>query len=105
MPRWPFPTKALLKSSLLILFGGKLPEHVPTKTQLRELFIIDQYAIYVHAWAHRWFAHTQLSSLYPLCHSPDKLFQALYHFSLLQATESWVGPGNKANVVLKGHFT
>ena len=32
-----------------------------------------------------------------LRHSRDKLFQALYSFSVLQATESWAGPGNEAN--------
>ena len=32
----------------------------------------------------------------PLHPSCDKLFQALYLFSVLQATESWAGPGNEA---------
>ena len=32
----------------------------------------------------------------PLRHSCDKLFQALSRFSVLEATENWVGPGNKA---------
>ena len=32
----------------------------------------------------------------PLCHSRDKLFQALSRFSVLQAKESWAGPGNEA---------
>ena len=32
----------------------------------------------------------------PLRHSRDELFQALYRFSVLQATESWAGPGNEA---------
>ena len=34
----------------------------------------------------------------PLRHSRDELFQALYRFSILQATESWAGPGNEANL-------
>ena len=34
--------------------------------------------------------------LHPLRHSCDKLFQALYCFSVLQATESWAGSGNEA---------
>ena len=32
----------------------------------------------------------------PLRHSRDKLFQALSRFSVLEATESWAGPGNEA---------
>ena len=40
---------------------------------------------------------SSLPSLYPLHYSFEKLFQALYRFSILQATESWAGPGNKAN--------
>ena len=36
--------------------------------------------------------------IYPLRHSHDKLFQALYHFSVLQVTESWTGPGNETIV-------
>ena len=38
----------------------------------------------------------------PLCHSRDKLFQALSRLSVLQATESWAGPGNEASHVLSG---
>ena len=37
-----------------------------------------------------------VSSLYPLCHSHEKLFQALSHFSVLQMRESWARPGNEA---------
>ena len=36
----------------------------------------------------------------PLRHSRDKLSQALSRFSVLQATESWAGPGNEANASL-----
>ena len=39
---------------------------------------------------------SSIPSLYPLHHSHDKLFQALYRFSVLQVTESWAGPGNEA---------
>ena len=42
---------------------------------------------------------SSLPSLYPLRHSRDKIFQALYRFSVLQATESWAGPGNEASYV------
>ena len=37
-----------------------------------------------------------IKSSLPLRHSRDKLFQALFRFSVLEATESWVGPGNEA---------
>ena len=39
-----------------------------------------------------------LPSLYLLRHSHDKLFQALYHFSVLQVTETWAGPWNETIV-------
>ena len=35
-----------------------------------------------------------LSTLYV---TRDKIFQALYSFSVLQATESWAGPGNETS--------
>ena len=41
---------------------------------------------------------SSLPSLYPLHHSHDKSFQALYCFSVLQVTESWAGLGNEANL-------
>ena len=37
----------------------------------------------------------------PLCHSRDKLFQALSRFSVLEAMESWAGPGNEAKQELQ----
>ena len=37
----------------------------------------------------------------PLHHSRDKLSQALSRFSVLQATESWAGPENEANVIVQ----
>ena len=40
---------------------------------------------------------SSLPSLYPLRHLRGKIFQALYRFSVLQATESWAGPGNEAS--------
>ena len=39
---------------------------------------------------------SSLPSLYPLRFSRDELFQALCRFSILQVTESWTGPENKA---------
>ena len=39
-----------------------------------------------------------LPSLYPLCHSRDKVFQALCRISVLQAMESWAGLGNEASL-------
>ena len=42
---------------------------------------------------------SSLPSLYPLRHSRDKIFQALYRFSVLQATKSWAGPGNEATLL------
>ena len=39
---------------------------------------------------------SSLPSLYPLRHSCNELFQALYRFSVQQATQSWAGPGNVA---------
>ena len=35
----------------------------------------------------------------------DKLFQALYRFSVLQATEIWAGPGTKATEYVFSLFT
>ena len=32
-----------------------------------------------------------LPSLYPLCHSHDKLFPTIYCFSIFQVTEDWAG--------------
>ena len=43
---------------------------------------------------------SSLPSLYPLRHSRDKIFQALYRFSVLQAAKSWAGPGNEATSAL-----
>ena len=40
-----------------------------------------------------------LPPFYPLYHSCEKLFQALYHFYILQVTESRAGHGNNANFV------
>ena len=73
-----------------------LPEQAPTKAWQRARWLCN----YVHgctSMIHLWSIKSSLSSLYPLCHSRDKLFQALYRFSVLQVTESWMGPGNEAN--------
>ena len=59
MPRRPFPR--LCSSFLCAYCSKKLPERVPTKTQLRVLSIIDQ----LRAWAHRRSAYAQLRPLYP----------------------------------------
>ena len=40
----------------------------------------------------------------PLRHSRDKLFQALSRFSVLEATESWAGPGNEAKALPHTHL-
>ena len=79
-----------------VLIGKKLPEWAPTKTRLHVL-LIYQYAtacmgtpmICLHS------IKSSLPSLYPVHHSRDKLFQALYLFSVLYAMESWAGPGNE----------
>ena len=71
-----------------------LPERAPTKTRCR-LSIDAQ----LRAWAHQQSAYVQLSplpSLCPLCHSRDKLFQALSRFSVLQVTKNWARPRNEA---------
>ena len=38
--------------------------------------------------------YVKLSPLYPSLYPYIKLSQALHRFSVLQATESWAGPGN-----------
>ena len=93
-PRRPF---SKLCSSLLCACCYQLPEwgpHRPTEARLRVLSITQ-----LRAWAHQRSAYAQLSPLYPLRHSHDKIFQALYCFSALQATESWTGPGNEASKI------
>ena len=42
--------------------------------------------------------------LSPCANENDKLFQALSRFSVLEATESWAGPGNKATNVAHDMF-
>ena len=59
-----------------------------------------------YMWVHRQFTNAQLRksslpSLYPLRYSCEKLLQSLYHFFILQVTESWAGPGNKASDQLR----
>ena len=76
-----------------------LPEQAPTKAR-QCVLLITQLCARVHVDQQS--AYTQLSPLYllsilyvywyPLCHSCDKLFQIIYCFSVLQATESWAGP-------------
>ena len=92
MPRWPYPR--LCSSFLCAYCAIKL---ALTKAQLCVLSIsyttacIGTLMICLHS------IKSSLPSLYPLCHSCDKLSQAVYSFSLLQVTESWVEPGNKAS--------
>ena len=51
---------------------------------------------------------TQLNTFYqpfyPDVISREKRYQALSHFSVLQATESWAGPENKAELAKLKHF-
>ena len=72
----------------LLLKYGYMYRPLSINTQLR-------------AWSQRRSTYAQLNPLYPslnpLRHSRDKFFQALSRFSILQATESWAGPGNEAN--------
>ena len=60
------------------------------RTRLHALSIIDQYTI-TYKGTSTICLHSiksSLLSLYPLCYSCDKLFQALYRFSVPQVTES-----------------
>ena len=85
-------SQALLKF-LCTYCSKNLPERAPTKTQLRVLSMIGQ----LHEWAcPRSTIKSSLPFSLPLCHSRGKLSQALSRFSVLQATESWAGPGNEA---------
>ena len=81
----------------------KLTERAPSKMGLRVLSIINQYAITCMGTStvclHPIKSLYLLSTLYVM-HSPDKLFQVLSRFSILQAIESWAGPGNKAKTRL-----
>ena len=51
-----------------------------------------------------WYLKSSLLFSLPLRHSHNKTSQALYHCSVLQATESWVGPGNKATKEMLVHI-
>ena len=92
----PFPR--LCSSFLCAYCSKKLPERAPTTKQLRVLSIIDQ----LRAWAHRRSAYAQLSPLYPslypyIIHVIN--YTRLSPLSVLQATESWAGPGYEAMVL------
>ena len=93
----PFPS--LCSSVLCTYCLKKLPERAPTKEQLtytvdyRSTTCVGISTICLHS------IKSSLPFSLPLCHSRDKLFQALSHFSILEVTESWVGPGNEANRV------
>ena len=95
MPRQPF---SKLCSSLLCAYcSNKLPERGPSKARLCVLLITQLWTIRLRS------IKSSLPSLCPLRHSHDKIFQALYRFSVLQATKIWVGPGNEARVSLYMH--
>ena len=63
---------------------------------------IYMWAILVYVMRSFWCSLTLACWLAPLT---DKLFQALSRFSVLQATESWAGPGNEARLdVVSSHL-
>ena len=75
-----------------------MPERAHTKTRLCVLSIIDRFAITCVGTSTIRLRSIKSSLPFslPLRHSRDKLSQALSRFSVLQATESWAGSGNKA---------
>ena len=101
--RMAFKAFPRLCSSFLCAYcSKKLPERAPTKKQLRVLSIIDQLPCVGTATIRLRSIKSSLPFSLPLRHSRDELFQALYHFSVLQATESWAGPGNEAMSIVGG---
>ena len=88
-PRWPF---SKLCSNLCGYCWSKLQERCPTKARLHVLSIAGVGTSMICLRSIK----SSLPSLYPLRHSRDKIYQALSCFSVLQAMESWVGPGNEA---------
>ena len=100
----PFPS--LCSSFLCAYCSKKLPERAPTKKkQLRVLSIVDQLYTCVGTSTTRLRSiKSSLPFSLPLRHSRDKLFQALSRFSVLEATESWAGPGNEARLSTTSKF-
>ena len=104
-PLWPIAPKVTLLtwlpfprlcSSLLCHYCSKKkpPERAFTKMRLHKLSILT--ITCVGTTIHLRLIKSSLPSPYPLRHWSDKLFQALSHFSILQAMESRAGPGNEA---------
>ena len=83
------PGSLFLKPSLLHIVTKKLPEWARTKTWLCVLSIV-QLCVWVTMVICLRSVKSSLPSLYPQHHWCDKLLQALSHFYVLQATESWV---------------
>ena len=98
----PFPS---LRSSFLCAYcSKKLPERAPTKKNsyvycpdYRSTTCVGTSTIRLRS------IKSSLPFSLPLRHSRDKLFQALSRFSVLEATESWAGPGNEARCTLQKH--
>ena len=91
----PFPCFAQVFFALIVQI--KLSAWAVTKTQLTRT--VDYVTTSMGTSAiHLCSIKSSLPSLYPLRHSCDKSFQAFYCCSVLQATESWAGPGNEANL-------
>ena len=83
MPRQPFPR---LCSALLIQRNGLLLKHSYMYCRLlRSTTCVGTSTIRL----------CSIKSSLPLRHSRDKLYHALSHFFILQAMESWAGPGNE----------
>ena len=91
----PFPS--LCSSFLCAYCSKKLLEQALTKKQLRTVDYRSTTCVGISTIRLRSIKSSLPFSL-PLRHSRDKLFQALSRFSILEATESWTGPGNEAIV-------
>ena len=97
----PFPGFAQVFFALIQI---NLSEWAVTKTQLTHT--VDYAATSMDTSViHLCSIKSSLPSLYPLHHSRDKSFQALYCFSVLQVTESWARPGNEANLPYLNTFS
>ena len=93
----PFPS---LCSSLLCAYcSKKMPERVPTVLKTATCTVDYRSTTCMGTLTIRLRSiKSSLPFSLPLRHSRDKLFQALSRFSVLEATESWVGPGNEARI-------
>ena len=88
--RWPFPR--LCWNLFCAYCSKKLPESALTKKTWQCVLSITQLCV----WAHQRFTYAQSTLSLPYTSLYDKIFQALYHFSVLQGEETCVGPGNEA---------